>query len=210
MTLVRDGVILASVSEGGPRRHAEDLGVQVTEVVRDAGLGDRPIPSLGLDSVCVGRGPGSFTAVRAGLAFARAFARGLSVPAFGISSFDSFALNAFAAHPYLEEVTVVTDARRREVFWGSYRLSGGKTLQRVAPLAVGPLSEVAVRGALVLDPKLEVPTDIGAHEILTVDSSSAGFAQLLVEAQETEQGAAAVMMLDPIYLRRPDVSPPRK
>ncbi len=53
----------------------------------------------------VGRGPGSFTSIRIGLAMARTLALALDVPVAGASTLEAFAAG-----------TPVLDARRGEVF----------------------------------------------------------------------------------------------
>jgi tRNA threonylcarbamoyl adenosine modification protein YeaZ len=58
-----------------------------------------------IDGIVVGRGPGSFTSIRIGLAMAQTLADTLGVPLRGASTLDAFAGG-----------TPVLDARRNEVF----------------------------------------------------------------------------------------------
>jgi tRNA threonylcarbamoyladenosine biosynthesis protein TsaB len=67
---------------------------------------DRLVPDPhAIEGIVVGRGPGSFTSIRIGLAVARALALTLDVPVAGASTLDAYA----GAVPVL-------DARRGEVF----------------------------------------------------------------------------------------------
>ena len=58
-----------------------------------------------IESIVVGRGPGSFTSIRIGLAVAKSLGSTLGVPVRGASTLDAYA-----------EGTPVLDARRGEVF----------------------------------------------------------------------------------------------
>ena len=60
------------------RGHAAALAPLVQEAL------ERPHPAL--KALAVTRGPGGFTGVRAGLAYARAFGLGQNIPVFGINS----------------------------------------------------------------------------------------------------------------------------
>ena len=78
VAVVRDGVPLAGLSEGG-RDQAARLLPAIESVLAEAGV-DRREVSL----IAVTVGPGSFTGVRVGLAAARGLAVGLAVPLAGI------------------------------------------------------------------------------------------------------------------------------
>jgi len=80
VAVVRDGVRLASLSEGG-RDQAARLLPAIEAVLADAAVDRR---SLTLIVVTIG--PGSFTGVRVGLAAARGLAVGLAVPLAGIAT----------------------------------------------------------------------------------------------------------------------------
>jgi tRNA threonylcarbamoyl adenosine modification protein YeaZ len=59
-------------------------------------------------------GPGPFTGLRVGITFARtfAFARGIDLK--GVCSLDAIAIGQ-------SEYTVAVDARRKEIYWASYK-----------------------------------------------------------------------------------------
>lgn len=87
------------------RRHGELLAVGVQQVLR-AGSPER---------IVVGVGPGPFTGLRVGIMTAAAVADALGIPAVGVCSLDGL------AGP---DTGVVTDARRREVYWARYDAAG--------------------------------------------------------------------------------------
>jgi tRNA threonylcarbamoyladenosine biosynthesis protein TsaB len=95
--LVRDGELL-----GSRLAEARTVLAAADELLREAGVAPRD-----LDGLVVGRGPGSFTSIRIGLATARGLAYALDLPVAGVST-----LRAFAGGD------AVIDARRGEVFTG--------------------------------------------------------------------------------------------
>jgi tRNA threonylcarbamoyl adenosine modification protein YeaZ len=66
------------------------------------------------DRVVVGMGPGPFTGLRVGISFARAFAAARSIPVIGICSLDAIVVDQ-------DEYTVAIDARRKEIYWATYK-----------------------------------------------------------------------------------------
>lgn len=181
-----DGVVrtLAERVTVDARAHAEQLTPNVLGAVCDAGItvGD-------LEAVVVGCGPGPFTGLRVGMASAAAFGHALGVPVHGVCSLDAIGVHTDG------DVLVVTDARRREVYWARYR--DGVRVEGPAvnaPADVGPDSSAAVAGspdhaALFALPRLDVvyPTPAGLVRAV----SDWGDPQPLV----------------PLYLRRPDAKP---
>jgi N6-L-threonylcarbamoyladenine synthase len=85
--------------------------------------------------IVVGRGPGSFTGVRIGVATAKGLAHGLGCPLWGVSTLDAIAW-AFAG----DDVTlgVVGDAMRGEVYPALFRCGGGKAVRLTPERVVRP------------------------------------------------------------------------
>ncbi|MDD9205376.1 tRNA (adenosine(37)-N6)-threonylcarbamoyltransferase complex dimerization subunit type 1 TsaB, partial [Georgenia sp. 10Sc9-8] len=131
VALVGDGV-LASATTTDPRRHAETLAPMVHRVLEEARVARRD-----LQAVVAGTGPAPFTGLRVGLVTARTLARGLGVPVHGVSSLDALARQALDADGS-DEVVVVTDARRREVYWARYRSLGDDDVERLTGPHVQP------------------------------------------------------------------------
>ena len=92
------------------RAHAELLTPNTVAALTDSGLAMDD-----LDAVVIGCGPGPFTGLRVGMASAAAFGHALGIPVHGVCSLDAIAVGTTG------EVLVVTDARRREVYWARYR-----------------------------------------------------------------------------------------
>jgi tRNA threonylcarbamoyl adenosine modification protein YeaZ len=87
---------------------ATDHGRAVSDLVSQALL-NNPAP----DQVVVGMGPGPFTGLRVGIAFARTFALSREIPVIGICSLDAIEIDE-------DNYTVAIDARRKEIYWARY------------------------------------------------------------------------------------------
>jgi tRNA threonylcarbamoyl adenosine modification protein YeaZ len=105
--------VLAERAVPSGNRHAELLTVAVTEVLRDAGLALADV-----DAVVTGLGPGPFTGLRVGVVTATALGDARGLPVVGVCSLDAVGSGAR---------TVVTDARRKEVYWAAYGTDGTRT-----------------------------------------------------------------------------------
>ena len=103
--IVRDGETLWQGFHDG----ATDHGNAVADLVKQA-----LIAGVNPDRVVVGMGPGPFTGLRVGIAFARAFAAARNLPVIGICSLDAIDVDQY-------EYTVAIDARRKEIYWAHYK-----------------------------------------------------------------------------------------
>lgn len=121
--------VLAVNSETMTRGHQERIGVLAREAVTEAGVA---FPELTRIGVTVG--PGSFTGLRVGLAFAKGLATALSIPCVGVSTLESLAYGTTGF------VAAVIDARMSQVYIQVF--ADGAPL--MAPDALG-LGEAAAR-----------------------------------------------------------------
>lgn len=164
------------------RAHAETLTPNVLVAVADSGL-----TMAGLDAVVVGTGPGPFTGLRVGMATAAAYGHALDIPVFGVCSLDGIGGHTAGG------TLVVTDARRREVYWARYQ------------------DGVRVEGPSVSAPA-EVPVD-GVTAIAGSPEHAALFDLPLLGPTFPEPARLVAAVTDwdgepeplvPLYLRRPD------
>jgi tRNA threonylcarbamoyl adenosine modification protein YeaZ len=140
--LVRDGDILWQGFHDG----ATDHGNAVADLVKQAlSAGVNP------DRVVVGMGPGPFTGLRVGISFARAFAAARNIEVVGICSLDAIVV-------FQDEYTVAIDARRKEIYWATY-----KSGNRVEGPAVSFPADVA---SYIIDlyPDITRMVELSAHE----------------------------------------------
>jgi tRNA threonylcarbamoyladenosine biosynthesis protein TsaB len=169
------------------RRHTELLAPMIVQVLSDAAV-DR----TALTAVAVGVGPGPFTGLRIGLATARTLGAALNIPVHGVCSLDVIAADVAVDTSFV----VVTDARRREVFWAEY-----DGLRRTAGPAVVPPGDVATdrpaagAGARLFHHAFANPVDPEFPSAATLGAMIA-------------DGTADVVAPEPLYLRRPDARPP--
>jgi len=82
----QDGDVLAHASEPMQRGHQERLAPMVETVMLSAG-----VDFDALDRIGVTVGPGSFTGLRVGLAFAKALSLALDIPCIGVNSLEALA-----------------------------------------------------------------------------------------------------------------------
>ncbi len=186
VALLDDGAenVLSERAEFAPRGHAELLSGFVEHVLADAGA-----TGADVSRIVVGTGPAPFTGLRVGLVSARTLGFAWGVPVLGVCSLDALA----AAHG--GEVTVVADARRKEVYWATYR--DGERIDGpsvAAPGDVVPAGSAIGRGALLY------PDAFPAAEGGDVDP--AWLARVAVRS--LARGETDFPM-EPMYLRRPDV-----
>ncbi|WP_062069889.1 tRNA (adenosine(37)-N6)-threonylcarbamoyltransferase complex dimerization subunit type 1 TsaB [Demequina sediminicola] len=182
--LVKDDAVLAERAEFAPRGHAELLATFLDSMLADANVSGDDI-----DAIVVGTGPAPFTGLRVGLVSARTLGFAWNVPVYGVCSLDALA----AAHG--GDVTVIADARRKEVYWATYRDGERLAGPHVStPGDVDTLGPVIGRGALVYPETF--PTAEGG------DPDPAWLARVYLAQASAGQTDFPV---EPMYLRRPDV-----
>jgi tRNA threonylcarbamoyladenosine biosynthesis protein TsaB len=108
--LWRDGEPLAVASEPMTRGHQERLATMVGALMDEA-----EVELSAVDRIAVTIGPGSFTGLRVGLAFAKGLALALDKPLVGVSALEALAQD-HAGGPNL----VLVDARRDQAYWQAF------------------------------------------------------------------------------------------
>lgn len=125
VALVQDGRVVFTKSHNDSLSHAEVLPKLVSQALA---LNNK------VDLVAVGMGPGPFTGLRVGIAFAQSFALARQINWVGVCSLD-----VMAAAINQDEFIVSTDAKRKERFWARY-----KDGVRVTQPAVGKADELEI------------------------------------------------------------------
>jgi tRNA threonylcarbamoyl adenosine modification protein YeaZ len=180
-----DLAVLAERITVDARAHAERLTPNAVAALADAGL-----TMADLDAVVVGCGPGPFTGLRAGMATAAAYGHALGIPVHGVCSLDAIGVRTTG------DTLVVTDARRREVYWARYR-DGVRTEGPGvnAPADVDPGTARAVAGS---------PEHAGMFGLPVCEPTHPTPAGLVAAVSEWSEQPAPLVAL---YLRRPDAKP---
>jgi tRNA threonylcarbamoyladenosine biosynthesis protein TsaB len=188
------GRLVASACEVMARGHQERLAPMAQQVMAEAGLSfDR------LDRIAVTVGPGSFTGLRVGVAFAKGLALALDRPTVGIGTLEALAAEADGL------VFAAIDARRGQLYLQGFdqgralmapdALTAETAAARVAELSNGrPFTLVGSGAPLLagLSPAARV-----------VDADGCDAVKVARLAADRPSGA-----LKPLYLRAPDAKLP--
>jgi tRNA threonylcarbamoyl adenosine modification protein YeaZ len=105
VAIIHGSKLLYSGYRDGATAHGPSLPALVQEALAVSDV----------DEVVVGMGPGPFTGLRVGIAFAQSFALAREIPVRGVCSLD-----AIAAQVTEEDFIITVDARRKEVYWAHY------------------------------------------------------------------------------------------
>ena len=195
--VIRGEAVLAARSEPMLRGHQERLAFMVAEIMSEAGL-----TFAELDRIAVTVGPGSFTGLRVGLAFAKGLSLALDRPCVGIG-----ALNALAASVDVPGLVVAAiDARRGQVYLQAF-VDG-------APVTAADALDQPAAAARLLE-----LTGTGGQAILVGSAAQglgeawpagrdAGLIAPLPEAVARLGAKAPLTPVRPLYLRAPDARLP--
>jgi tRNA threonylcarbamoyl adenosine modification protein YeaZ len=105
VAVIEDSKVLYNCFRDGATAHGPSLPALVQEALAVSDV----------DEVVVGMGPGPFTGLRVGIAFAQSFALAREIPVRGVCSLD-----AIAAQIQEADFIITVDARRKEVYWARY------------------------------------------------------------------------------------------
>ena len=101
-----------------PRQHAALMLPMIESLLLEAG-----ITVAQLDAIAFGCGPGSFTGVRIAASMVQGIAFAADLPVVPVSTLAALALGGMR-ESQLPRVLAVMDARKAEVYWGSYVKTG--------------------------------------------------------------------------------------
>lgn len=198
------GRVLAGLSEPMERGHQEALAPMAARV-----LSNRTV-----DRIAVSCGPGSFTGLRVGLAFAEGLALAMQVPCRGFSTLHALAMEAprvAASGGKGDRVLAAIDARRGQVYAQAFEADRALGDPVVCPPAEAVRTFIAERsGRLFI-----VGTGAGLIEAALTSRQRDMLAGSL-DVPAPGQGALARLVNDPLalsdaaplYLRSADAKPP--
>ena len=202
VAIIEDGRVIARAHNDSGRHHAESITPLVREALQAAGL-PAQLADAGIDRVLVGTGPAPFTGLRAGLVSARVLARVAGVPAYGVSALDVIARQGLDLLPPDTRVYAIADARRRELYWGSYAAAGPDDVTLEGRLEVGDVASLlaAMRHAPI--PAHSAPALARADLGPQIELDPAVMSRIV--ATRLTRGESDRLGTDPLYLRRPDI-----
>ncbi|QTC90710.1 tRNA (adenosine(37)-N6)-threonylcarbamoyltransferase complex dimerization subunit type 1 TsaB [Brevundimonas goettingensis] len=173
--------------------HQERIGGLVRDAVADAGGFD------GIARIGVTVGPGSFTGLRVGLAFAQGLGAALGVPVVGISTLAALARSADGG---AGATAAVIDARRGQVYLQTFQ-DGAPTMAPTALALDAARETLSGEDRIWAGSGVSLVTGALAAEPITVPTPEA-LAALTIAADPAEAPPT------PLYLRAPDATPPTR
>lgn len=188
------GVSVAILRSDGEvtQSQAIDHGMQgeltaelISQVVAESGLEISKITD-----VVVGVGPGPFTGLRVGLVTAAVFAHARAIPVHGICSLDAIAFD------FAKPCIVVTDARRKELYWAQYEGHRIGEPQVTKPEVLA----LTFPDSVFVGPGAQLYPDSISGEVTELKAGSL--------AKLFQSGSAQLVDVLPMYLRKPDAVAP--
>ena len=180
-------------------RHAEYASVLIQKIIKESGLNFSEV-----DAITCGIGPGPFTGLRVGIVSAQVIGHALNIPVYGVCSHDAIAYEHYQNNSH-QESTVITDARRKEVYWTQYRFG-----KRISTPKVSKLEDVEIIGDKLLHETLN-PIFLAKIAIESLNQSEKILdVKTFVTDSPTGDGsivslpAQVLLPAIPLYLRRPD------
>jgi tRNA threonylcarbamoyladenosine biosynthesis protein TsaB len=193
--LVRRSQLVAERSKPMSQGHDARLAPLVDELMREAGVGFAE-----LDRIAVIVGPGSFTGVRVGVAFARGLALALDRAAIGVTSLEAIAFGS--ANIVGARVLAALPAKRRppEVSWWAQMIEAGRGVAEPLEADAAMLRAMANGATSVWGAELEAAgLATSAHAARPTAGAAALFAAGLADGDTPPPR--------PVYAREPDATP---
>ncbi len=208
----RGDIVLAAERRALRHGHAEALLPMIDRVVAAAGLQPKA-----LDIIAAAVGPGGFTGIRVGLGAARGIALALQARAIGVTSFAAVAAALVDDKYRADMLLVALDSRRDDLYVQLYDRRAVMPLatpQAVLPEALADyVAAIVGAGPLLVagDMAEAAATALGRRPRIEIAAGSAPDATgVLAAAWRQAKSAPAGSPLQPLYLRPPDVSLPRR
>lgn len=202
----RQQIVQVDLQQQG-RKHAQTLVAEVKKLLEQLELSPGQITGIG-----VSRGPGSFTGLRIGTAFAKTFGYVTGCPVLGIDTFEAIALNC---PQEIQETYVISNAQRGDLFVGRYVKISENQWQRTADIGLCEITEFCrsrTSGETVTGPGIELLEDASLsnvqllqpeHRLPVAAKISEITARILQNSPpEHHDSLNEVWTLTPFYLRK--------
>lgn len=190
--------------------HASQITILIRQCLEEAGYS-----LTDLDAVAVSKGPGSFTALRIGIATAKGICYSLEKPLIAIDTLQAIALGCFLKKKKEALYCPMIDARRMEVYTAFYTASN-EPLQEAKALIVDAHAfeaQIAAKQSVVF-------CGNGAEKCRSVlqaewfefsqTTCSAAHMPILSNKAFTAKEFVDLAYFEPFYLKSPNITTPKK
>jgi tRNA threonylcarbamoyladenosine biosynthesis protein TsaB len=212
LALCQEDEVLTELTWRCGQNHTVTLLPQLANLLSQNGLELRA-----LSGIVVAKGPGSFNGLRVGISTAKGLALGLGIPIAGISTLEA------AAYQHAETgfpVCSILNAGRGEIATAIYQTQNGDW-QQVMPEQITTLaalsSQITTRtifcGELNAETVSQLNRNLKQQAIIATPAASlrrAGFLAELGQKKLATGSGDDPATLQPIYLRRPNITKPKK
>lgn len=204
--------VLASATARVSNAHGESLLPIVEHVVRSART-----DLASIDLLAVGTGPGSFTGTRIAVATAKGIAIATGKPLRGVDAFAALAIDAGARRG--ETVVVAIDARKNEVYVGAVRVEEADVVALVEPAHLPPAAAFAHLACVVQNGENEIRAvgdgvalvpQLAPRRRIGLEVPRAEAVAALAAARQARAPVDEVDVLEPLYVRPPDITAPTR
>lgn len=201
IALLDDGQFIEQMTLEQPgRRHAQSLHVCAHELLTRHAMRPNEI-----DAIAVSVGPGSFTGLRVGVVFAKTLSY---ITGCQIAAVDSHLAVAESADKSITELTVISDAQRRELFVANFSRTESGEMEQNGPIELMKssdwlkgLSNETVAGPCIENLADQLPLTVNVASIASQmpQASAVGHIGL----RKLRQGESTdAWKLAPFYMRR--------
>lgn len=208
VSLYKDGILIDLIESCAENfSHAETLHLYIQRILEKS-----PYTFADLSAIAVGKGPGSYTGLRIGVATAKGLAFALKIPLIAVNTLQALALQVKEGESL---VIPMIDARRMEVYTAVYN---AENLQ-IKPIEA-KIIETAVFDELMMNNKVYFIGDavlkckeVLAHEnavFIEGKNPSAKEIGLLSYQQFLNKDFVDVAYFEPFYLKEFLVNPEKK
>lgn len=184
------------------RKHAQTLVLEVQNLLKQLEITPQQVAGVG-----VSRGPGSFTGLRIGIAFAKTFGYVTGAPVLGIDTFEAIAQTC---PPEIEETWVISNAQRGDLFAGKYTRSNEQCWQQTAEIVIRDATEFVNSlkpGTAICGPGISLLDRDALTELQFKETSLQLLASQVAEItarllRQNDSPKSETWSLTPVYIRK--------
>ena len=197
VAIVRDDKTLIECNTEITKLHAEILGDLVKK-----GLGSLGIDSGELDLIAIASGPGSFTGLRIGMAYAKGLAYALEIPIISVSNFEILAYRGILN---LYPIDVFIDAHLNSFYYAQFASKDNDPydIQLIDHMVVKSILENSVQAIVQRQMLPAFIAEFGMENRVVLGSDY--FASVVCEIAHKKHATGTcenLMDLEPLYLQK--------